>query len=148
MFRPQVYFQRKEEIDLLKDDFQKSGDANKSRYFHDLIMLGLKAKNEKKQESKTNLDLLDFKLDAILTGLETIDGKSIANEEKDDLSRKLKQISYGITQIQNKLNEIDKKLSIHEKALANIYQFTSPTFGNKKNIENGEYDRLPERFYR
>lgn len=112
-------------------------------------MLGLEAKNKPKEDMSqlSLLDSIDFKIDALLGGLETISESPLTKEEKDDLFRRLKQLSFDLTQIKNKLNDLDNRLLIQEKALANIYQFTSK-FGNKKNIDNGDYDKLPERFYR
>lgn len=55
----------------------------------------------------------------------------------------------NIDRLKGKVEGIEKRQSVHEKVLANIYRFTMPKlFYGSKALENGEYDELPERLKR
>lgn len=148
LFRPQVYFQKKDEIDALKEDYQESGGNNKSAYFHDLIMLGLKTKNENIGQSSDEAELLRC-VSKIERCLDDMQGKISDTDDIASVKRVLSQISSNLCRMEEKLEDIERKQSMHEKALANIYRFTMPKlFYGSKALENGEYDELPERLKR
>lgn len=148
LFRPQVYFQKKDEIDALKEDYQESGGNNKSAYFHDLIMLGLKTKNENIGQSSDEVELLHC-VSKIERCLDDMQGKISDTDDIASVKRTLSQISASLCRVENRLKGIEKKQMVHEKALANIYRFTMPKlFYGSKALENGEYDELPERLKR
>ena len=148
LFRPQVYFQKKDEIDALKADFDENGNGNKSAYFHDLIMLGLKTKKEDDSQSSTESDIL-HSLSKIENCLEDVQGKLTAIDDITSIKKTLHQINENLNRLDEKLKDIERKQSVHEKVLANIYRFTLPKlFYGSKALENGEYDELPERLKR
>lgn len=148
LFRPQVYFQKKEEIDALKADFEESGNGNKSAYFHDLILLGLKAKNENKGECGVETDLL-HSVSRIESCLDDLQDRLSTMDDIASIKRTLSQINMNLCRLEEKLEDIGRRQSMHEKALANIYRFTLPKlFYGSKALENGEYDVLPERLKR
>ena len=148
LFRPQVYFQKKDEIDALKADFEENGNGNKSAYFNDLIMLGLKAKQESDSPSVTENDIL-HSLSKIENCLDDVQSKLSAIDDIASIKKTMSKINENISRLDEKLNNIERKQSIHEKVLANIYRFTLPKlFYGSKALENGEYDGLPERLKR
>lgn len=148
LFRPQVYFQKKEEIDALKADFEESGNGNKSAYFHDLILLGLKAKNESKGQCGVETDLL-HSASRIESFLDDLQGRLSTMDDIASIKKTLSQINTNLCRFWEKLEDIGMRQSVHEKALANIYRFTFPKlFCGSKALENGEYDELPERLKR
>lgn len=148
LFRPQVYFQKKDEIDALKADFEENGNGNKSAYFHDLIMLGLKAKNESNGQRNDEADLL-HSVSRIESCLNDVQGRLLAMEDIASVKKTLSQNNANLCRLEEKLEDIRRKQSVHEKVLANIYRFTLPKlFYGSKALENGEYDALPERLKR
>lgn len=148
LFRPQVYFQKKDEIDALKADFEENGNGNKSAYFHDLIMLGLKAKQESDSQSVTENDIL-HSLSKIENCLDDVQSKLSAIDDIASIKKTMSKINANLCRLEEKLEDIRRKQSVHEKVLANIYRFTLPKlFYGSKALENGEYDALPERLKR
>lgn len=148
LFRPQVYFQKKDEIDALKADFEENGNGNKSAYFHDLIMLGLKAKKKSNDQHSDAEDLM-HSISRIESCLSDVQSKLSAIDDIISIKKTMSKINENISRLDEKLNNIERKQSIHEKVLANIYRFTLPKlFYGSKALENGEYDGLPERLKR
>lgn len=148
LFRPQVYFQKKDEIDALKADFEENGNGNKSAYFHDLIMLGLKAKKKSNGQHSDAEDLM-HSISRIESCLSDVQGRLLAMEDMTSVKKALAQINGNLCKLEEKLEDIKRKQSVHEKVLANIYRFTLPKlFYGSKALENGEYDELPERLKR
>lgn len=148
LFRPQVYFQKKEEIDALKADFEENGGCNKSAYFHDLIMLGLQVKKENNEKCNDETESM-HSVSIIESCLNNLQEKLTTTEDAASIKKMLSQINMNIDRLKGKVEGIEKRQSVHEKVLANIYRFTMPKlFYGSKALENGEYDELPERLKR
>ena len=70
-------------------------------------------------------------------------------EDAASIKKMLSQINMNIDRLKGKVEGTEKRQSVHEKVLANIYRFTMPKlFYGSKALENGEYDELPERLKR
>ena len=111
-------------------------------------MLGLKAKKEDDSQSSPESDIL-HSLSKIENCLEDVQGKLTAIDDITSIKKTLHQINENLNRLDEKLKDIERKQSVHEKVLANIYRFTLPKlFYGSKALENGEYDELPERLKR
>ena len=111
-------------------------------------MLGLKAKQESDSPSVTENDIL-HSLSKIENCLDDVQSKLSAIDDITSIKKTMSKINENISRCDEKLNNIERKQSIHEKVLANIYRFTLPKlFYGSKALENGEYDGLPERLKR
>lgn len=144
-YRPQIYFQRKEEIEALRNGFELSGSKSKSSYLHDLVMLGLKesgkieeggAKNEA-QDLRDRIGMVSDGLNAVAESVLTLS----SSQEKS-----LDSVREVVSVLTSRMDGIEKELSVIKKVLANIYQFTYPKMGaSRKSADAGEYDELPGR---
>lgn len=148
-YRPQIYFQRKEEIEALEEGFKKSKERSKSSYLHSLVLEGLGSLKKKENDEEEEIRIIHLIGDALANecALQR-DFRNDTEKRFDTLTRHILSCKEEIRSLQERTQKMEKREDILLKAISNIYAFTEPGFGIKKaKAESGEYNSLPQRFY-
>ena len=154
----QLYINKKEDVDVLNEDFESLGLTNKSDYLRNLIMLGLETKNNqernasiKESESLVKLDELSNKINEFKELLSNIDSNDSVYELFDNLKQLVKDEFMTTRGTVARLNKKIDTLTEHfDKVLGSIYQLLYAVClkerVRKKDLESGLLDELPVRF--